>query len=216
MSLSALESDNDRTVSAAIRDITERKRLEAASTLENDRLVSAVESIHDAFALFDNSDRLILYNSMPAPDRRCLAGCARGLVHQELRAARRLDERIRLRFRRVALELSAKSSLPCVIVIVAGVETTGREADSRFHSPTQPDTPGRFADDTFRPSDPTASAAAFPDSQNIGVAARRDLIAESARDAHEYLSRGEPSPSFASFRYFPVATRNKARGSHQT
>jgi PAS domain S-box-containing protein len=64
VSLSPLESDQGSTVSAAIRDITERKRLEAAAKLVNDRLVSAVESIHDAFALFDNSDRLILYNSV--------------------------------------------------------------------------------------------------------------------------------------------------------
>lgn len=64
VSLSPLESGASRTVSAAIRDISERKHLEAATKLVNDRLASAVESIHDAFALFDNEDRLVLYNSV--------------------------------------------------------------------------------------------------------------------------------------------------------
>ncbi len=52
------------TVSAAIRDITERKRLEAAARLTADRLASAVDSMQDAFALFDAEDRLILCNSV--------------------------------------------------------------------------------------------------------------------------------------------------------
>ncbi len=51
-------------VSAAIRDITERKRIEAAAKLSADRLASAVESIQDAFALFDSDDRLTLCNSV--------------------------------------------------------------------------------------------------------------------------------------------------------
>src|SRR5205085_2531996 len=50
------------TVSAAVRDISERKQLEAATRLVSDRLASAVESIQDAFALFDKEDRLVLYN----------------------------------------------------------------------------------------------------------------------------------------------------------
>ncbi|MFO0608564.1 MAG: PAS domain S-box protein [Polyangiales bacterium] len=52
------------TVSASIRDVTERVRLEAAARLTADRLRSAVDAIEDAFALFDAEDRLVLCNSV--------------------------------------------------------------------------------------------------------------------------------------------------------
>jgi signal transduction histidine kinase/CheY-like chemotaxis protein len=45
-----------------VRDISERKRLEAATKLFAERLRSAVDSIQDAFALFDDRDRLVLCN----------------------------------------------------------------------------------------------------------------------------------------------------------
>ncbi len=64
VSLSPLRTAYGMTVSAAIRDITERKRMELAVKLVADRLASAVESIQDAFALFDDSDRLVLCNSV--------------------------------------------------------------------------------------------------------------------------------------------------------
>ena len=64
VSLSPLRTVHGITVSAAIRDISERKRLEAAARLLAERLASAVESIQDAFALFDNRDRLVLCNSV--------------------------------------------------------------------------------------------------------------------------------------------------------
>ncbi len=64
VSLSPLRSARGVTVSAAIRDITERKRIERAARLGAERLASAVESIQDAFALFDDDDRLILCNSV--------------------------------------------------------------------------------------------------------------------------------------------------------
>jgi PAS domain S-box-containing protein len=64
VSLSPLRTELGVTVSAAIRDISERKRLEAAAKLVADRLASAVESIQDAFALFDDNDRLVLCNSV--------------------------------------------------------------------------------------------------------------------------------------------------------
>ncbi len=64
VSLSPLETDRGITVSAAIRDIGERKRMEAQSKLVSDRLASAVDSIQDAFALFDDEDRLVLCNSV--------------------------------------------------------------------------------------------------------------------------------------------------------
>jgi len=64
VSLSPLSTPDGQTVSAAIRDITERRRMEAAAKVAADRLASAVESIQDAFALFDRSDRLVLCNSV--------------------------------------------------------------------------------------------------------------------------------------------------------
>jgi PAS domain S-box-containing protein len=64
VSLSPLQSESGMTVSAAIRDITERKRLEAAAKVNAERLTSAVESIQDGFALFDDKSRLVLCNSV--------------------------------------------------------------------------------------------------------------------------------------------------------
>ncbi len=52
------------TVSASIRDVPERMRLEATARLTSDRLRSAVDAIQDGFALFDGEDRLILCNSV--------------------------------------------------------------------------------------------------------------------------------------------------------
>ena len=64
VSLSPQEEDGVRIVSAAIRDISERKRLEAAARLTSTRLADAVESIDDALALFDAEDRLVLCNQV--------------------------------------------------------------------------------------------------------------------------------------------------------
>jgi PAS domain S-box-containing protein len=64
VSLSPVESASGLVVCAAIRDITERKRMERAAKVSADRLASAVEAIQDAFALFDAEDRLVLCNSV--------------------------------------------------------------------------------------------------------------------------------------------------------
>ena len=64
VSLSPLRTEHGMTVSAAIRDISERKRLEAAAKRTADRLASAVDSIQDAFAVFDDADQLVLCNSV--------------------------------------------------------------------------------------------------------------------------------------------------------
>jgi PAS domain S-box-containing protein len=64
VSLSPLLTDSEMTVSAAIRDITERRRMQAEVALNSQRLASAVESMQDAFALFDGDDRLVLCNSV--------------------------------------------------------------------------------------------------------------------------------------------------------
>jgi PAS domain S-box-containing protein len=63
VSLSPLRTPAGMVVSAAIRDIRDRRRLEAATKLASDRLVSAIESIEDSFALFDADDRLVMCNS---------------------------------------------------------------------------------------------------------------------------------------------------------
>jgi signal transduction histidine kinase/CheY-like chemotaxis protein len=64
VSLSPVSSGEETLVSAAIRDITERKRTEALARLAADRLAGALESIQDAIALFDATDRLVLCNSV--------------------------------------------------------------------------------------------------------------------------------------------------------
>jgi PAS domain S-box-containing protein len=64
VSLSPQGDDHGMTVSAAIRDISDRTRLETASRVTADRLASAVESIEHGFALFDGEDRLISCNSV--------------------------------------------------------------------------------------------------------------------------------------------------------
>lgn len=53
----------DDLVVVALRDISERKEVERRATLAHERLVSAIESFLDGFALFDDQDRLVLCNS---------------------------------------------------------------------------------------------------------------------------------------------------------
>jgi PAS domain S-box-containing protein len=63
VSLSPVHSLEGTSVCAAIRDITERKRMESVARISGDRLRTAVESMQDALALFDADDRLVLCNS---------------------------------------------------------------------------------------------------------------------------------------------------------
>ncbi len=63
ISLSPLFTDSHRYTSAGIRDITERKQAEANARRTQQHLLSAVESIPGAFAIFDLEDRLVLCNS---------------------------------------------------------------------------------------------------------------------------------------------------------
>jgi PAS domain S-box-containing protein len=118
VSLSPVRMGDEVLVSAAIRDVTERKRIEAAANLSADRLASAVESIQDAFALFDPGDRLTLCNSVY---RRLLGETITGTVvgrgyeelldawMQELEFANS-DERTRFREERVARRGDATGS----------------------------------------------------------------------------------------------------------
>jgi PAS domain S-box-containing protein len=64
VSLSPVRTEEGSFVCAAIRDITERKRMAAAANLIAERLSSAVETMQDSFALFDASDRLVICNSV--------------------------------------------------------------------------------------------------------------------------------------------------------
>jgi PAS domain S-box-containing protein len=63
ISLSPLVTDSGLLVSSIIRDVSERRKLESEARRTSDHLRSAVESIQDAFALFDADDRLVLCNS---------------------------------------------------------------------------------------------------------------------------------------------------------
>ena len=74
VSLSPVSWNGEMSICAAIRDITERRRMEANAKINAERLASAVETIEDAFALFDNNDRLVLCNSV----YRVLLGGATG------------------------------------------------------------------------------------------------------------------------------------------
>jgi PAS domain S-box-containing protein len=77
ISLSPVPTSTGTLVSAAIRDISERKRMEAAARLNADRLASAVESIQDSLALYDAKNRLVLCNSAY---RRLIGDAASGTL----------------------------------------------------------------------------------------------------------------------------------------
>lgn len=64
ISLSPLPTDEGTLISASIRDITERKQSEREIRRIQEHLLSSVESIQGAFAIFDVNDRLVLCNSM--------------------------------------------------------------------------------------------------------------------------------------------------------
>ena len=63
ISLSPIGTRSGMVVSAAIRDVTDRKRIEAEARRANAFLLSAVDSIQDAFVLYDEEDRIVLVNS---------------------------------------------------------------------------------------------------------------------------------------------------------
>jgi PAS domain S-box-containing protein len=63
ISLSPIQTGHGLLVTAGIRDVTERRKLERDNRRANAYLVSAVDSVRDAFALFDEHDRVIMVNS---------------------------------------------------------------------------------------------------------------------------------------------------------
>ncbi|MDB4943247.1 MAG: hypothetical protein JWP97_2781 [Labilithrix sp.] len=64
VNVSPCRGERGPTVTAAIRDTRERTQSEAPAKLIAGRLASAVESIQDAVALFDDTNRLVLCNSV--------------------------------------------------------------------------------------------------------------------------------------------------------
>lgn len=119
ISLSPLRSRDGLLVSAAIRDISERKRLEAESRLMADRLLSAVESIQGAFAIFDAQDRLVLCNSAFRATAPSFGGRVVGAPFSELLDAQledglfdlALESREAFRARRLAYRQNPQGAL---------------------------------------------------------------------------------------------------------
>jgi PAS domain S-box-containing protein len=63
ISLAPINTSRGLLVTAGIRDVSERRKLERENRRANAYLVSAVDSVREAFALFDESDRVIMVNS---------------------------------------------------------------------------------------------------------------------------------------------------------
>ncbi len=63
ISLSPISYDGQRLVVAGIRDVTDRRQIQRDMERANAYLVSAVDAIQDAFALYDENDRIVLVNS---------------------------------------------------------------------------------------------------------------------------------------------------------
>lgn len=64
VSVSTVDTEQGTTVSASIRDISERKRLEALAELNAGRLGSALDSMQEGLAILDDHHRLILCNDV--------------------------------------------------------------------------------------------------------------------------------------------------------
>jgi PAS domain S-box-containing protein len=63
ISLSPLPTEEGLLISASVRDVSDRKQSELNIRRIQEHLLSAVESIQGAFAIFDADDRLVLCNS---------------------------------------------------------------------------------------------------------------------------------------------------------
>ncbi|MBA3540192.1 MAG: PAS domain S-box protein [Deltaproteobacteria bacterium] len=77
ISLSPIKRDDGTLVVAGIRDITDRRLIEAEARRANAYLVSAVDAIQDAFVLYDEHDRVVLVNSAC---RQLLGGTLDGAI----------------------------------------------------------------------------------------------------------------------------------------
>jgi len=77
ISLSPIQHAGERLVVAGIRDVTDRRTIEREAKRANAYLVSAVDAIQDAFALYDEDDRVVLVNSAC---RQLLGGTLAGAI----------------------------------------------------------------------------------------------------------------------------------------
>ncbi|MEO8845493.1 MAG: PAS domain S-box protein [Kofleriaceae bacterium] len=84
ISLAPIEHEGQRLVVAGIRDVTDRRKIEREAKRANAYLISAVDAIPDAFALYDEDDRVVLVNSSC---RQLLGGELAGAI-----IGRRFDE----------------------------------------------------------------------------------------------------------------------------
>ncbi|HWO22743.1 MAG TPA: PAS domain S-box protein [Kofleriaceae bacterium] len=91
ISLSPVQTSQGLLVTAGIRDVTERRRLERENRRANAYLVSAVDSVRDAFALFDEEDRVVMVNS----SARQLLGASLGGAIVGLKFEPLLDQALR-------------------------------------------------------------------------------------------------------------------------
>ena len=91
ISLAPMQTSRGLLITAGIRDVTARRALERDNRRANAYLVSAVDSVADAFALFDEHDRVILVNSAA----RHLLGAAIGGAVIGMPFARLLDQALR-------------------------------------------------------------------------------------------------------------------------
>ena len=77
ISLAPVRTAKGLVVMAGIRDVSERRALERANRRANAYLVSAVDSVGDAFALFNEDDRVMMVNSAA---RQLLGGAIGGSI----------------------------------------------------------------------------------------------------------------------------------------
>jgi len=77
--ISEMPLDNETLCIALVRDVSRRNRAEATARQAQARLVEAIESVHEGFALYDEQDRLVLCNEkfrtfLFGPDQPVLTG----------------------------------------------------------------------------------------------------------------------------------------------
>jgi PAS domain S-box-containing protein len=77
ISLSPIRTAHGLLITAGIRDVTERRALERNHRRASAYLVSAVDSVRHAFALFDEHDRVVMVNSAA---RQLLGGAVGGAI----------------------------------------------------------------------------------------------------------------------------------------
>jgi PAS domain S-box-containing protein len=168
VSLSPVAGQVGTYVCAAIRDISDRKRIETALKVNADRLSSAIESIEDALALYDDEDRLVLCNSTyRSLVGRLLPGALIGKPYADVLGAW-LDE--------IGLLTSEERAR------LAGERAAGRHEPRRFEVRT---TDGR----SFRVMDrPTAESGVVQTIWDLTDDMRREQELHDARRAAESAS----------------------------